>query len=255
MADSARYSVKAAETTFVVLDGLKELNGVGVTELAAHLDIPKSTVHSYLSTLEQEEFVVKEDGAYHVGVRFLEYGAHARKRRDVYEIAKPEIERLAEETGNLANLMIEEHGRGVYLHRGEGERAVKAINNQVGTRVYIHSTAMGKSILAHLPSDRVDAIIELYGLPPITANTIIDRATLQKELDNIRERGYAIDEQELVDGLWCIGAPVLRKTGGVYGAVSVAGPLNRFNGVYFEEVMPDKVMETANVVELNLTYS
>ncbi|MDR9429399.1 MAG: IclR family transcriptional regulator [Natronomonas sp.] len=254
MGQNARNPVKATEMTFVVLDGLKELNGVGVTELAAHLDIPKSTVHSYLSTLEQEEFVVKEDGAYHVGVRFLEYGAHARKRKDIYEIAKPEIDRLAEETGNLSNLLIEEHGRGVYLHRGEGNRAIQ-VNAQVGTRVYLHSTALGKAILANLSEETVDGIIDRHGLPRITPNTITDRDELAEELGTIRERGYAIDDEERVEGLRCISAPVLSNTDTVVGSISVSGPTHRFKGEYFIEDIPGKVMEAANVIELNLTYS
>ena len=72
MGKQARYAVKSVETAFRIVDALKTLNGAGVSELAAHLDIPKSTVHNYLSTLVQEEFVVKEGSSYRVGIQFLE---------------------------------------------------------------------------------------------------------------------------------------------------------------------------------------
>ncbi|WP_331233336.1 IclR family transcriptional regulator [Natronorarus salvus] len=254
MAGTARNPVKSARTTFAVLDGLKELDGAGVTELANYLEIPKSTVHSYLSTLEEEECLIKEEGVYHIGVRFLEYGAHARQRTDVYEIAKPEVDRLAEETGNLSNLLIEEHGRGVYLHRGEDTRAIQ-VNTRVGTRVYLHSTALGKSILANLPERRVETILDRHGLPEVTPNTITDRAELAAELEEIRERGYAIDDEEQVEGLRCISAPIVSASGRVLGSISVSGPTHRFKGTYFTETIPDSVMEAANVIELNLTYS
>ncbi|WP_331233335.1 IclR family transcriptional regulator [Natronorarus salvus] len=255
MAENARNRVNAATTAFTVVDGLKQLEGAGVTELSDYLEIPKSTVHSYLSTLEREGYVVKDGGEYHVGVRFLEYGASARRRADIYEAAKPEVDRLAEETGNLANLMVEEHGWGIYLHRGMGERAVRPIDTQVGTRVHLHSTAMGKAILAHLPEGRVEAIVEERGLPQMTRRTVTDREELAAELEAIRERGYAIDDGELVEGLRCVGAPVLGDAGHVFGAVSVAGPARRFDGSYLVEEMPERVMEAANVVTLNLTYS
>ena len=254
MSERAKNPVKATETTFRVIDGLIELDGAGVSELASHLSLPKSTAHSYLSTLEQEEFVVKEEGVYHVGIRFLEYGAHARGRRKIYGIAKPEVDRMAEETGNFASLLIEEHGRGVYIHRSEGSRAVQ-VNEHVGARVHLHSTALGKAILAHLPERRVDEILDRHGLPPVTPNTITDRDELEEELGRIRDRGFSIDDEEQVEGLRCVGAPILSTEGRALGAISVSGPTNRFQGSYFTEEIPNTLLEAANVIELNVTYS
>lgn len=254
MTGTARNPVKSTETTVAVVEGLKELEGAGVTELAEYLDVPKSTAHSYLSTLEQEEYVVKEDDAYYVGTRFLEFGAHARSRRGIYDIARPEVDRLAEETGELSNLLIEEHGSGVYLHRAEGSRAVQ-VDAHVGTRVYLHATSLGKAILAHLPDERVDAIVDQQGLPAITDQTVTDRETLDEALAEIRERGYATDDEERLEGLRCVAAPVLSNDDRVLGAISIAGPTNRLRGDRFTETLPDKVLEAANVVELNVTYS
>ncbi len=247
--------VNAARTAFTVVDGLKRLDGAGVTELATYLEVPVSTVHSHLSTLERDGYVVNDDGEYRVGVRFLEYGAYARRKTEIYETAKPEVARLAEETGNLANLMVEEHGMGVYLYRAMGDRAVRALDTHVGTRVRLHSTAMGKAILAHLPEERVEAIVDEHGLPAATPRTVTDRDRLWRELERTRERGYAIDDEELVDGLRCVGVPVLGDGGRTVGAMSVAGPVRRFDGSYLTEEMPERVMEAANVVTLNLTYS
>ena len=132
MTEQANHAVKSVETAFRILDALKALDGAGVSELAAHLDIPKSTIHNYLSTLVQEEYVVKDGSSYHVGIRFLEYGAYARVQLAIYEIATPEVDEFATTTGELANLMVEEHGRGSYLHRARGDKAVQ-VEAHVGT--------------------------------------------------------------------------------------------------------------------------
>lgn len=254
MTKQAKQPIKATETTFAIVNALKELDGAGVTELADHLDLPKSNVHNYLSTLHQEEYIVKNGTTYSVGIRFLELGAYARNRMDIYEIAKPEVEKLADGTGELANLLVEEHGRGSYLHRARGDQAVQ-VEAYTGTRVYLHSTALGKAILAHMPADRVDEIVETHGLPPSTERTLTTREALDSTLERIRERGYAVDDEERLKGLRCVAAPILSNDDRVLGAVSVSGPTNRMKGERFETEIPEKLLETVNVIELNVTYS
>lgn len=254
MAGKAKNPVKTTTTTFTIVEALKELGSCGVTELASHLGLPKSTVHNYLSTLEQEEYVRKEGNTYSVGIRFLELGAYARNCMQIYEIAKPEVDRLAEETGELANLMIEEHGHGVYIHQAQGEQAVK-VDSYVGTSVDLHATALGKSILAHLPDDRVDTIIDNHGMSQCTERTVSTREELEDELEMVRERGYAIDDEERLPGLRCVAAPIQTSDERVLGAVSASGPVNRMQGEYFDEELPNRVLETVNVIELNVTYS
>lgn len=254
MTQKIKNSVKSVETAFSILDALMELDGAGATELATHFGMPKSTIHNYLSTLHQEELVVKEGPTYQVGIRFLEYGAYARQRMKIFGIATPEVDKLAESTGELANLMIEEHGRGSYLHRARGANAVR-VEAHVGTRVPLHSTALGKAILAYLDESRVEEIIDTHGLEQSTVNTITDRETLSEELAAIRERGLAFDDGERIRGLRCVAAPILSNNDRVLGAVSVSGPSNRVQGRYLEEELAQKLMETVNVIELNVTYS
>jgi DNA-binding IclR family transcriptional regulator len=250
----ATNPVKSTRTTFEIVEALQTLDGAGVTEVADHLDLPKSTVHNYLTTLEEAEYVVKRDTEYSVGIRFLELGAHARNQMPLYEIAKEEIERLAEDTGELGNLLVEEHGRGSYLHRARGDQAVK-VEEHVGTRVYLHSTALGKAILAHMPEERRESILDTHGLPASTEETTTDPDVLADELAQIREQGYAQDDEERITGLRCVAAPVLSNDGRVLGAVSVSAPTNRMRGDVFDEEMPAKVNEAVNVIELNVTYS
>ena len=254
MGNKAQNRIQSAQVAFRIVETLKELEGAGVSELAKELDMPKSTTHNYLSTLEETDYLTKEDGAYYVGVRFLELGSYVRNRRKIYEIAKPEVRELAQETGELANLLVEEHGKGTYLQRARGEQAVN-VEAPEGARVPLYCTGLGKSILAHLPEERVENIIEREGLEQVTSNTVSDREALYEQLEEIRQRGYALDDEERIQGLRCVAAPILSTDDRVLGAISVAGPSNRIRGERYRETLPNKVLETVNVIELNVTYS
>lgn len=251
--ERAKNPVQAAQTTIRIINILKERKGARLTELAEELDYPKSSVHNYLSTLLQEGYVVKEDDVYHVGLKFLEVGSVARQRRRIYEIAKPEVMELARDTDELANLLVEEYGKGVYIHREQGENAVK-VDSYTGQRVHLHNTALGKAILAHRPRAEVEEIIDAHGLPQTTENTITDRQTLFEQLDEIEERGIAFDNEERLRGLRCVAAPILTKHDAVIGAISVAGPTSKFTGEWYRTHLPNRLQKSANIIELDITY-
>ena len=246
--------VKSVKKTFEIVRTIQELNGASLTELSREMGIPQSTAHNYLKSLEKSHYLVNEDGTYHVGIRFLEHGAYARDRRNIYDTARPEVNKLATETGELANLLVEEHGRGSYLLRARGVDAVQ-VEAHVGTRVYLHSTALGKAILAHMPEDRREEILDRHGLPERTARTTTDRDQLREDLAEIRDRGYAYDDEERLEGLRCVAAAVQSNSGRVLGAVSVSGPTNRLRGERFRQELPSKLLEVVNVIELNITHS
>ena len=253
MATNPNVTVDATETTFRILEMLKELDGAGVTELATRLDIPKSTVHNHLVTLRENEYVVKDGTTYRVGLQFLELGEYTRNRMKIYDVARPEVEALADETGELANLLVEEYGLGVYLCRARGDQAVR-VDTYAGMRVPLHCTSLGKAMLAHMPDERVDEIIDRRGLEPQTEATITDEETLREDLAAVRERGYALDRGERLSGLRCIAAPITDDSNRAVGAVSVSGPSSRMKGDRLERI-PELVMSAANVIELNVSYS
>jgi len=253
MSNTPRHPVKAAATSFEIIEALRRLDGAGVAELSDELDMPKSTVHDHLRTLTDLQYLVNRDGTYYVGARFLELGGYVRNERKLYQIAAPEIKKLADKTGEHANLMIEEHGKGVFLYKAKGEDAVQ-LDTHVGMRVDLHTTAMGKAILSKLSEERVDAIIDRHGLPAVTEKTITDEAELKDELTAIERRGYAVDDEERVAGMRCVAAPICDADEDPIGAISISGPSNRFDDETFEEEIPKHVLSTANVVEVNMTY-
>jgi DNA-binding IclR family transcriptional regulator len=247
-------TVKTAKTTLRILEEIKRRNETTVTELAGSFELSKSSIHNYLNTLEAEGYIVRTDNEYRIALRFLDFGGQARQRNPLYRIAKDEIDALAEDTGEVANLMAEEHGKGIYLHRSEGEQAVQT-DSYIGQRVCLHNTALGKAVLAYSSSEYVSEVIERHGLPATTENTVTDPDELRDELDRVREAGVAFDDQARVEGLRCVGVPIINNNGGVEGAISISGPTSRLKGDYFRSEIPSKLKDVSNVVQLNITYT
>jgi IclR family acetate operon transcriptional repressor len=254
MAQHGRVSVNATRTSFRILEVLKELEGGGPSDVASQLQMAKSTVHDHLQTLESTGYVVRDGEQYKLGPRFLDLGGFARQQLNIYQVASPKIEELAQETGHHANLMIEDNGEGVFLCKSTGQNAVQ-LDTYEGMRVSLHTTAMGKAILAHLPEQRVETVVDRHGLEQVTENTIVDREALFEELAATRERGYAIDDEERVRGMRCIAAPISGESETVVASVSVSGPTSFMQGERFESKIPELVSGTANIISVNLAYS
>lgn len=254
MHNEAKHPVSTSKKTIRILDALHELGSAGVTELASAVDMNKSTVHNHLSTLKSEDLVVQVDDEYKLGLRLLEFGGRARDQRSLYDVATPEIERLANQTGELANLVVEEYGYGVYLVCEQGDKAVN-LDIYPGVRRHLHVTASGKAILAHLPTERVDEIIEHHGLPAKTDKSITDGDVLFDHLEEVRNQGFAVDDEEHINGLRCIGTPILSDDGTVLGAVSISVPVTRMDDEQFYNEVPDIVRSATNVIELHTQNS
>jgi DNA-binding IclR family transcriptional regulator len=253
MEHKAKYPVKATETTLEIIDLLQELNEAGVTELADRLGLAPSAVHKHLSTLQEHRYVVKEGSKYQLGLRFLELGGYTRRQMEIYNTVRPELKSLADETGEKTNFMVEERGRGIYIYRSMGNEAIQ-VNTYTGEVAYLHKTALGKAILAHLPEERVDKIIDTHGLPSGTDQTITEPDELFETLTEIRERGVAFDDEERINGLRCVAVPILGSEGEALGAISVSGPKSRMINERFQEEIPNKLSQKANLIELDLSY-
>ncbi|NKE37206.1 IclR family transcriptional regulator [Natronococcus sp. JC468] len=250
--DDPKRRVKTTDTVLEILNALQSLNGATLAELTGELKFAKSTIHSHLATLESNEYVLRSGDEYELSLKFLEHGMFVKNNRAIARMGGPILEELAAETGEVAWIIVEEHGKAVYLDKAMGERAVQT-HASIGGRARLHHLATGKLILAYLSEERVEEIIDRHGLPKLTPNTITDPNELRAELDRIREEGIALNNKETVDGVRAIGAPVLGQET-IHGAISVSGPANRLTVDRCHEEVKPTLLEAANELELKLQY-
>lgn len=244
--------ISSTALSFEILAALHERDGATLAEMADHFERPESTVHDHLTTLSELGYLYRDGQIFRVSVRFLSLGGRARSRTDLFQVAEREVDQLAFDTGEHANLMVEQNGFGIFLYKAKGPQSV-TLDTYEGMEVHLHTTAMGKAILARTTLERRQEIVDARGLPGVTQNTITDRDSLDEEMAEIRDRGYAVDDEERVEGVRCIAAPVLRDDG-VVGAVSVSAPRSRMSERMAIEDLPSQVLGTANVIEINLQH-
>ena len=199
--------VRTTQTVFDIVEYVKEQDGTTITEVADAIGCAKSTAHRHLSTLHELGYVVVDPDGYHVGLRFLDLGQHARKRLQGYELVKKKVEELANQTGERAQFLVEEHGEAVYVHRTFGEHAIRT-DPGIGSRIPLHAASAGKAILAHMDPTKRNDIIEQADFDPITDATITDPKQLRDELQIVQQQGYSYNREENLDGLHAVGVPV-----------------------------------------------
>lgn len=246
--------VTTVETAIEVLDKIKNCEEATLDEVSESLGIAKSTAHRHLQTLEQQDFVTRVEDRYRVGLRLLDFGIQARSQRDLFQVASPKVEELAEETSEKVWCFAHEHGRSIHLYGASGSRSVKTRSNE-GDRGYLHQTAAGKAILSTFDHDQIETIIDRYGLPSRTEHTITSRAELFDELEGVSDRGYAFNRGESVPRLHAVGAPITDSDGMAIGAISISGPSNRLQGEVLVEELPTLLLGSTNEVEINMNYS
>ena len=245
--------IDAVQTTLNIVEALQDLEGAGVTEIANHIGVTKGTVHNHLATLEANDYVIKDDEkTYQLGFRFLDTAHHARNRIEIYDLITQELDKLADETGEMALFTVEEHGKGVCLYRSFGKHAIET-PLYVGYRSHLHRTAVGKAILSQLSTERVDEILDQHGMPGVTEKTITDREELFAELEEIREEGVAYNREETIQGLIGIGMPILNHDEKINAAISVIGPVSRIDEQTLNDTILEAIRQRSNVIEVNST--
>ncbi|AGB33340.1 transcriptional regulator [Natrinema pellirubrum DSM 15624] len=246
--------VEAVVKTLDILEALWQAEGAGVTELTERTGVAKSTVHAHLTTLRSKGYVVQDGDEYRLSLRFLSFGEHVKHAEPLYEAADAPIDELSAQVGERVLCSTHQNGLGTVINVSEGTRSFTS-DIDVGTHTYLHSSAGGKAMLAHFPEERVEDVIEQWGLPAFSENTITDRETLYDELDATREDGVAYNNGEYLRGISAIGAPILGNDGTVYGAVTVAGPQHRLENEWEENDLRDRLLSTANTIEVNVMFS
>lgn len=245
-------SLSTVRRAFEVLDLLWELDGSGPTELSKRMDLPDSTVYEYLRALSETKYVNRRRGEYRLSAYFLTIAGKMRYRNRLFQVTKPEMRRVADETDELVGLTIEDGGVSIVLHQEEGDQAL-SLGTYPGASTPLHTVAGGKAILAHLSEERIAEIIEERGLESRTEHTITDPARLRAELAEIRDQGYALDWNEQVVGMGMIAVPIL-VDGQVLGSLGIVVPTRRMQDEDYQEELLRKLQEMENTVMINYRY-
>ena len=242
-------SLSVVERTFNILEHLAEAESTGVTELATEMDIPKSTAHSYLKTFEKIGYAINEDGKYRLSLRILLHAGRVRHSSALYKVGRPQVDRLARETGEAVNLGIPEAGQRVIIYGAEGENAVWD-DVPLGSRTPLNLTAIGKAILSHWPESRFETFLEEYTLGDTTEHSLSTEEELISEIEATRDRWYSIENEEHIMGVRAFGMPITTSDGAVIGAISIAGPNSRLGQDELETELVNQLKQTANIIKL-----
>lgn len=252
--DRPNRAVSTTETSIRILDLLKEHRGLTLAEVTNKLDVARSTIHRHLLTLEDNDLVVRDDGTFHLGLRFLDFGICSRDRIDFFDVARGPVDRLAEDTGEKIWLVAKDGDFSVHLYKAYGDNPLET-SARIGQRRHLHQLAAGKAILASLPDDERESILERRGLPEKTENTVTDQEELIDELATVEERGYAFNIGESITGLNAVGASICDTDGYPIGSISISGPANRVKGDLLRKQLPDKLLAMIDEIQIHLRYS
>lgn len=247
--------IQSVARAIAIIEALAEVRGeLPLNEIAHRLGLAKSTVHGIISTLKDHGYIEQSSftGKYRLGLRLFEVGSLIARNWEVRTVAAPYIQRLKEEMGETIHLVVLDKYEVLYIDKLESSESLR-IASQVGMRLPAHCTGVGKVLLAHLPAEERAEVLETKGLARYTRNTITDAERLEAELARIREEGYAVDNEEIMDSLRCVAAPIQDQTGRVVSAISLSGPVFRMRGERFERAV-ELVTRTAREISAELGY-
>lgn len=253
--DTKLYRVQVIDRAVQILDCFTfEQPELSVSEIAAKTGLHKSTAHRILMALEYNDIIgqSRETGNYYLGMKLFKLGNQATARIQLREVAKPYLIQLMEDTKETVHLAVLDEDQVLYLEKVEGPHALR-MPSRVGRRIPTYCTSLGKAMLSCLEAEHVKEHLQGQRLKAYTRNTIKSIDALLKDLERIRMRGYAIDNEEIELGLRCAGAPIRDYSGCMVGAVSVAGPSARLKEDKLS-VFGTKVMKVAASISRDLGY-
>jgi DNA-binding IclR family transcriptional regulator len=214
--------------------------GLGLKAICDLTGIHKSTAHRFLKHLVREGYLLRtEAGAYLIGPRLTQLSARGNQGATLQAVARPILWELWKSTQETVNLAVLDHGSVLYVDVIESPHEFR-LSSRVGTRRSLHVTALGKVLAAFLPAEPRESILSTISFQPATSRTIMNLVQFRRELEKIQRQGYAVDDEEAVQGARCVSAPILNADREPIAAVSVSGPVTR--------VSPNQVAALAGAV-------
>lgn len=210
-----------------VLAEVESVAGLTLTELSRMLGMHRTTLLRMLTTLQARGYVSRDpvSDRYQLGMKVLALSATLLRRLDIRQVARPMLQALCAETGELVHLVVLDDSAVVTIERLEGNQTI-SLRTELGARRPAYCTASGKAILATMSAGEVAAILA-HGMPPMTPRTITSPAVMEQHLAEVLRRGFAWDDEERNEGVRCVAAPIFGHEGRAVGAVSIAAPMLR----------------------------
>lgn len=229
--------------------------GLTNSEISRKLAIPKSSASYILRTLERRGYLRRDadTGRYRLGLKILSLGGDAQANLDLADVALPFMRSLVERVHLTVHLAVLDQGEAVYVEKVEAPGFFK-VNTWVGRRMFLHSTSVGKSLLAWLPKHDVEAIVRQQGMKKRTPKTIVTISRLLADLEHVREQGYSVDDEENSLGARCLGAPIFDAAGNVTAALGASGTLTQVDEGNIPRIV-EALKETARRISRQLHRS
>ena len=225
-----QYAVHSLDRTFQLLEILSLYpQGLPLTTLAKMTELNKSTAFRLLASLCRHGYVLKNNqtNTYHVSLKLFELGCRSINAGGFLPIIQSTLQSLAVESNEAIHFVLREGGSVVYLYKEEPAQRMVHMTSCVGLRNPMYCTGVGKAILAFLPPEEQQLILNTTEYIPFTAHTLTTPQEVETQLLAVRQRGYAIDNQEHEEGIGCVAAPILNDLGIAYAAISIAAPASR----------------------------
>lgn len=236
---------KAFDILNFVVDNPRKMS---LSEMSAQLNMNKTTLFRFLSTLESLDIIAKKDDGYVPGMRLFQLGGKVPVKQLIVDKVHHLLLRLTAETNETVNLGELDRNQVLYLDKTESMRSLQ-IQSRVGGYISLHATALGKSILSIVPEDLREPLISQEEFSEKrTPKTITDPNVLRAEIEKVWQNGYSTDKEEFEEGLVCVAVPISIKTLNFYGAISCSGPTVRFTTQRIEE-LAERLKATASDIE------
>jgi len=233
------FHIRSLEKGLKILELLADKQQLTVTEVSRALGLNRSGSHRFLATLKELGWVERgDDSRYQLSFKVLRLGMKFVSRFEVRNVARPYMQRLSSLANETINLGYWDGKDIIHLDKIDTYEILR-IDPGIGTRVPAYCTALGKSILASLPEDDLEKYLKSVKLKPFTPNTITTKKKLRRELEKVRQRGYAIDNEELALGLRCVGAAIFDFRGFPLYSMSVSAPTARLTAERIELIQKD----------------
>lgn len=254
--EKSEYLIQAVSHALDLLEQFHgETDELGVTELSKRLKLHKNNVFRLLATLESRGYIEqnKVTENYRLGLKTLELGQTFIKQMGLLRQSKPVIEDLVKICNETTYVAVLKDFHIIYLDSVETTMTVRVVP-RVGSRLPAYCTAAGKVQIAYMSGEEIDHYLPNRELEKFTANTISDREVLKKQLAEIAEQGYAIDNEELDEGVKCVSAPIRDYTRRIIGAVSISGPSMRFSDERISKELLPLAIKAAEEISTKLGY-